>query len=173
MQFHIFNIHGKYAQFPRTICIIQQKYEFILYQFCFHLLWFTPFFISTCHTLPILHNFYLCSFSSHSVSQFLSGISSFCVQHIFSYRPPSPHLLTLRDISQSLRHLGIVNLECMFETPEKVFVVMEKLHGDMLEMILSSEKGRLPERLTKFLITQVCMCVRCMPQYAKCCSFMW
>lgn len=44
----------------------------------------------------------------------------------------------------------------MFETPEKVFVVMEKLHGDMLEMILSSEKGRLPERLTKFLITQVC-----------------
>lgn len=61
------------------------------------------------------------------------------------------------DIFQSLRHLGIVNLECMFETPEKVFVVMEKLHGDMLEMILSSEKGRLPERLTKFLITQVCM----------------
>uniref|UniRef100_A0A3Q2XK89 Serine/threonine-protein kinase n=1 Tax=Hippocampus comes TaxID=109280 RepID=A0A3Q2XK89_HIPCM len=60
-------------------------------------------------------------------------------------------------ILQSLRHLGIVNLECMFETPEKVFVVMEKLHGDMLEMILSSEKGRLPERLTKFLITQVCM----------------
>ncbi|KAI5086319.1 serine/threonine-protein kinase D2 [Silurus meridionalis] len=57
-------------------------------------------------------------------------------------------------ILQSLRHLGIVNLECMFETPEKVFVVMEKLHGDMLEMILSSENGRLPERLTKFLITQ-------------------
>ncbi|KAG9342113.1 hypothetical protein JZ751_017111 [Albula glossodonta] len=26
-------------------------------------------------------------------------------------------------ILQSLRHLGIVNLECMFETPEKVFVV--------------------------------------------------
>uniref|UniRef100_A0A452VH04 Serine/threonine-protein kinase n=1 Tax=Ursus maritimus TaxID=29073 RepID=A0A452VH04_URSMA len=57
-------------------------------------------------------------------------------------------------ILQSLRHPGIVNLDCMFETPEKVFVVMEKLHGDMLEMILSSEKGRLPERLTKFLITQ-------------------
>jgi len=43
----------------------------------------------------------------------------------------------------------------MFETPERVFVVMEKLHGDMLEMILSSEKSRLPERLTKFLVTQV------------------
>lgn len=48
-----------------------------------------------------------------------------------------------------------MNLECMFETPERVFVVMEKLHGDMLEMILSSEKGRLPERITKFLVTQV------------------
>ncbi|KAJ6663773.1 hypothetical protein lerEdw1_009852 [Lerista edwardsae] len=63
-------------------------------------------------------------------------------------------------ILQSLRHAGIVNLECMFETPEKVFVVMEKLHGDMLEMILSSEKGRLPERLTKFLITQILVALR-------------
>nr|XP_060642245.1 serine/threonine-protein kinase D2 [Anolis sagrei ordinatus] len=63
-------------------------------------------------------------------------------------------------ILQSLRHAGIVNLECMFETPEKVFVVMEKLHGDMLEMILSSEKGRLPERITKFLITQILVALR-------------
>ncbi|TNM96094.1 hypothetical protein fugu_017177, partial [Takifugu bimaculatus] len=55
----------------------------------------------------------------------------------------------------SLHHPGVVNLDCMFETPERVFVVMEKLHGDMLEMILSSEKGRLPERITKFLVTQV------------------
>ncbi|POI34888.1 hypothetical protein CIB84_001360, partial [Bambusicola thoracicus] len=58
----------------------------------------------------------------------------------------------------NLHHPGVVNLECMFETPERVFVVMEKLHGDMLEMILSSEKGRLPERITKFLITQVKLC---------------
>uniref|UniRef100_A0A8C5HZG0 Serine/threonine-protein kinase n=1 Tax=Gouania willdenowi TaxID=441366 RepID=A0A8C5HZG0_GOUWI len=58
-------------------------------------------------------------------------------------------------ILQSLHHPGVVNLDCMFETPERVFVVMEKLHGDMLEMILSSEKGRLPERITKFLVTQV------------------
>lgn len=43
----------------------------------------------------------------------------------------------------------------MFETPEQVFVVMEKLHGDMLDTILTSEKSRLPERLTKFLVTQV------------------
>ncbi|MEQ2266314.1 Serine/threonine-protein kinase D3, partial [Xenotaenia resolanae] len=58
-------------------------------------------------------------------------------------------------ILQNLHHPGIVNLECMFETPERVFVVMEKLHGDMLEMILSSEKSKLPERITKFLVTQV------------------
>ena len=43
----------------------------------------------------------------------------------------------------------------MFENPQKIFVVMEKLHGDMLEMILSSQRGRLDERITKFLITQV------------------
>ncbi|EGV97536.1 Serine/threonine-protein kinase D1, partial [Cricetulus griseus] len=61
-------------------------------------------------------------------------------------------------ILQNLHHPGVVNLECMFETPERVFVVMEKLHGDMLEMILSSEKGRLPEHITKFLITQVKLC---------------
>ena len=43
----------------------------------------------------------------------------------------------------------------MFENQQQIFVVMEKLHGDMLEMILSSERGRLDERMTKFLITQV------------------
>uniref|UniRef100_A0A6Q2X4J6 Serine/threonine-protein kinase n=1 Tax=Esox lucius TaxID=8010 RepID=A0A6Q2X4J6_ESOLU len=63
-------------------------------------------------------------------------------------------------ILQNLHHPGIVNLECMFETPERVFVVMEKLHGDMLEMILSSEKGKLPERITKFLVTQILVALR-------------
>ena len=63
--------------------------------------------------------------------------------------------LFLSCVWQNLHHPGIVNLECMFETPEQVFVIMEKLHGDMLEMILSSERSRLPERLTKFLVTQV------------------
>ncbi|XP_069371487.1 serine/threonine-protein kinase D3-like isoform X2 [Paralichthys olivaceus] len=63
-------------------------------------------------------------------------------------------------ILQNLHHRGVVNLECMFETPEQVFVVMEKLHGDMLEMILSSEKSRLPERLTKFLVTQILVALR-------------
>lgn len=63
-------------------------------------------------------------------------------------------------ILQSLHHPGVVNLDCMFETPERVFVVMEKLHGDMLEMVLSSEKGRLPERITKFLVTQILVALR-------------
>uniref|UniRef100_A0A8K9WQX2 Serine/threonine-protein kinase n=1 Tax=Oncorhynchus mykiss TaxID=8022 RepID=A0A8K9WQX2_ONCMY len=63
-------------------------------------------------------------------------------------------------ILQNLHHPGVVNLECMFETPERVFVVMEKLHGDMLEMILSSEKGRLPERITKFFVSQILQALR-------------
>lgn len=58
-------------------------------------------------------------------------------------------------VLQTLSHLGVVLLEGMFETAEHVFVVMEKLHGDMLEMILSSEMGRLPERNTRFMVTQV------------------
>ncbi|CAB1345443.1 unnamed protein product [Coregonus sp. 'balchen'] len=35
-----------------------------------------------------------------------------------------------------------------------------KLHGDMLEMILSNEKGRLPERTTRFLVTQILEALR-------------
>jgi len=56
-------------------------------------------------------------------------------------------------ILQNLQSPGVVNLERMFETQERIFVVMEKLKGDMLEMILSV--GRLNERVTKFLITQI------------------
>ncbi|XP_067379494.1 protein kinase D4 isoform X1 [Channa argus] len=63
-------------------------------------------------------------------------------------------------ILQNLSHLGVVMLEGMFETIEHIFVVMEKLHGDMLEMILSSEKGRLPERNTRFLVTQILEALR-------------
>jgi len=32
---------------------------------------------------------------------------------------------------------------------------MEKLQGDMLEMILSSTQGRLTERIARFLVSQV------------------
>lgn len=63
-------------------------------------------------------------------------------------------------ILQNISHCGIVNLERMFETPEKIYVVMEKLKGDMLEMILSSTRGRLNERVTKFLITQILVALK-------------
>ncbi|XP_064119867.1 serine/threonine-protein kinase D3 isoform X2 [Macrobrachium rosenbergii] len=58
-------------------------------------------------------------------------------------------------ILQNLSNPGVVNLERMFETPERIFVVMEKLKGDMLEMILSSDRGKLSERITKFIIYQI------------------
>ena len=35
-------------------------------------------------------------------------------------------------ILQNLQHPGIVNLEKMFETPERIFVVMEKLRGSLI-----------------------------------------
>ncbi|XP_030745104.1 serine/threonine-protein kinase D3 isoform X2 [Sitophilus oryzae] len=63
-------------------------------------------------------------------------------------------------ILQNLSNPGVVNLERMFETPERIFVVMEKLKGDMLEMILSHDKGRLTERVTKFLITQILVALK-------------
>ncbi|XP_049878116.1 serine/threonine-protein kinase D1 isoform X2 [Pectinophora gossypiella] len=63
-------------------------------------------------------------------------------------------------ILQNLSHPGVVNLERMFETPERIFVVMEKLKGDMLEMILSHEKGRLDERTTKFLVAQILVALK-------------
>lgn len=64
-------------------------------------------------------------------------------------------------ILKNIHHPGVVNLEYMFETPERIFVVMEKLKGDMLEMILhhsdsaTGEVGRLSERITRFLIYQI------------------
>ncbi|XP_075262638.1 serine/threonine-protein kinase D3-like isoform X2 [Convolutriloba macropyga] len=58
-------------------------------------------------------------------------------------------------ILRNISHPGIVTFEQMFETVERVFVVMEKLKGDMLEMILSSQKGRLSERITRFLVAQI------------------
>ncbi|BFZ07231.1 hypothetical protein BsWGS_10272 [Bradybaena similaris] len=64
------------------------------------------------------------------------------------------------EILKNLHHGGVVNLEQMFETTERIFVVMEKLKGDMLEMILSSPKGRLSERVTKFLISQILVALK-------------
>ena len=42
-----------------------------------------------------------------------------------------------------------------FETDGKLFVVMERMHSDMLEMILNSPQGRLDERTTGLLMVQV------------------
>ncbi|CAL8097421.1 unnamed protein product [Calicophoron daubneyi] len=63
-------------------------------------------------------------------------------------------------ILRNLHHPGVVNLERMFETPKRVFVVMEKMAGDMLEMILGAPEGRLTERVTKYLITQILNALR-------------
>ena len=75
------------------------------------------------------------------------------------------------DILQEVSHPGVIKLHAMFDTPGKVneryftlkkiiffiqfYLVMEKLHSDMLEMILSQPIKRLNERQTKFLIYQV------------------
>ncbi|KJH45269.1 kinase domain protein [Dictyocaulus viviparus] len=58
-------------------------------------------------------------------------------------------------ILQRICHSGIVRLEFMCETKDKIFVVMEKMNGDMLELILSQAAGRLDERATRFLLVQI------------------
>lgn len=63
-------------------------------------------------------------------------------------------------ILQNIHNPGVVILEKMYETPERIFVVMEKLKGDMLEMILSSQDGRLSERITKFLVYQILVALK-------------
>ena len=40
-------------------------------------------------------------------------------------------------ILQNLHYPGVVNLERMFETPERIFVVMEKLKGKIYDITLS------------------------------------
>uniref|UniRef100_A0A8C4RHU2 protein kinase C n=1 Tax=Erpetoichthys calabaricus TaxID=27687 RepID=A0A8C4RHU2_ERPCA len=73
---------------------------------------------------------------------------------------PTRQECQLRNEWPFYRHPGVVHLEGMFEAPKFIFVVMEKLHSDMLEMILSSEKGRLPERITRFLVIQILEALR-------------
>ncbi|CAD6196296.1 unnamed protein product [Caenorhabditis auriculariae] len=63
-------------------------------------------------------------------------------------------------ILQQTCHQGIVRLEFMCETKDKIFVVMEKMNGDMLEMILSQELGRLNSRVAKFLLVQILSALR-------------
>ena len=42
----------------------------------------------------------------------------------------------------------------------KVYLFCFILLGDMLEMILSSELGRLSERITRFLVTQILVALK-------------
>jgi len=58
-------------------------------------------------------------------------------------------------VISGLDHPGVVKLFNMFETPKNIYVVMEKLGGDMLEMILNNPNGLLDERMAKFLIYQI------------------
>ncbi|CAI8049417.1 Serine/threonine-protein kinase D3 [Geodia barretti] len=80
------------------------------------------------------------------------------VKIIDKLRFPHKHESQLRTevtILQNLGHPGIIHLEHMFDTPERIYVVMEKMNGDMLEMILSSPNSKLDERITKFMIYQI------------------
>ena len=71
----------------------------------------------------------------------------------FSLLSPCYAHLYLENYNHLSEHGLNVILCCL--SPTQIFVVMEKLKGDMLEMILNSPKGRLSERVTKFLISQV------------------
>lgn len=80
------------------------------------------------------------------------------IKVIDKFRFPTKEERALKNeviILQNIDHPAVVNLERMFETPERIFVVMQKMKGDMLEMILNSPKGRLSERQTKFIVHQI------------------
>uniref|UniRef100_A0A915Q2A8 Protein kinase domain-containing protein n=1 Tax=Setaria digitata TaxID=48799 RepID=A0A915Q2A8_9BILA len=62
--------------------------------------------------------------------------------------------------TEKVGHPGVVAFQEMLETTDRIFVVMEKLKGDMLEMILCSERGRLSERVTQFLVYQILIALR-------------
>ena len=64
---------------------------------------------------------------------FLTRALSNILQVIDKMRFPTKQEAALKNevaILQNLRHPGVVVLEGMFETPERIFVVMEKLKGD-------------------------------------------
>ncbi|KAI6661673.1 Serine/threonine-protein kinase D1-like [Oopsacas minuta] len=61
---------------------------------------------------------------------------------------------------QGISHPGIVGLEKVFENWKMLFVVMERLAGDMLELILTQPIGRLDEFNTKTIIYQILIALR-------------
>lgn len=58
-------------------------------------------------------------------------------------------------ILSKLSHPGVIILEKVYDFDDKVYIVMEQLEDDMLEMILSSPEKKLSERVTKFLAYQI------------------
>lgn len=65
------------------------------------------------------------------------------IQVIDKLRFPTKQEAQLKNevsILENIHHPGVVTLERTYETHERIFVVMEKLRGDMLEMILQSPK---------------------------------
>ena len=59
------------------------------------------------------------------------------------------------NILSRLDHPGVIILERVHDLPDKIYIVMEQLEDDMLEMIVSTEDKRLSERVTKFLTYQI------------------
>lgn len=59
------------------------------------------------------------------------------------------------NILSRLDHPGVIILERVHDLADKIYIVMEQLEDDMLEMIVSTESKRLSERVTKFLTYQI------------------
>ncbi|XP_065190058.1 serine/threonine-protein kinase D1-like [Sycon ciliatum] len=55
---------------------------------------------------------------------------------------------------------GVIRLYSMFESEKRLLIVMERMDSDMLDMILSSPDGRLPERTGRYLISQILAALR-------------
>lgn len=58
-------------------------------------------------------------------------------------------------ILHNLNHQGIVKLFALYDEPENLYIVTEKMATDMLEMIIKKENGRLSERIAKFCVYQI------------------
>ncbi|OAF64230.1 hypothetical protein A3Q56_08068, partial [Intoshia linei] len=63
-------------------------------------------------------------------------------------------------ILTEVNYEGVIRMEGFYETENKIFIMMEQLHGDMLDMILNHKKGRLNERITSYLTAQILLALR-------------
>lgn len=89
---------------------------------------------------------------------------SFAIKIIDKRRFPKEQedqLKNEKKILENISHPGIVRVAHFFEDYDCLYVVMEKLEGDMLDFITSHHdeergiSGRLTERMTRFLIHQI------------------